>query len=151
MWDASHLARLGHRALSLRGDAVPVKRRPERVLRIPRNENALMTTKTWSRRWLFAGFIATVLLALWAVMSRSDSPSPSPMTAASRPAAWMPVAAAPARARTTPPSRVEPVGVRQDYIVQAESVEVARSAVARDFDALGLQSCHYPRSGRCTG
>src|SRR5205814_8407401 len=42
-----------------------------------------------------------------------------------------PVAAAPARARTTPPSRVEPVGVRQDYIVQAESVEVARSAVAR--------------------
>src|SRR5256885_6717450 len=41
----------------------------------------------------------------------------------------MPVAAAPARARTTPPSRVEPVGVRQDYIVQAESVEVARSAV----------------------
>ncbi|TLY64139.1 MAG: hypothetical protein E6K45_12310, partial [Gammaproteobacteria bacterium] len=131
MRNASHLARLGHRALSLRGDAVPVKRRSERVLRIPRNENAFMTTKTWSRRWLFAGFIATVLLALWAVMSRSDSPSPSPMTAASRPAARMPVAAAPARARTTPPSRVEPVGVRQDYIVQAESVEVARSAVAR--------------------
>src|SRR5438132_5838015 len=129
MRDASQLALLRHRALSLRGDAVPVKRRPERVLRIPRNENAFMTTKTWSRRWLFAGFIATVLLALWAVMSRSDSPSPSPMTAASRPAAQMPVAAAPARARTTPPSRVEPVGVRQDYIVQAESVEVARSAV----------------------
>src|SRR2546430_13739753 len=43
----------------------------------------------------------------------------------------MPVAAAPARARTTPPSRVEPVGVRQDYIVQAESVEIARSAVVR--------------------
>src|SRR5437762_12790354 len=64
-------------------------------------------------------------------MSRSESPSPSPMTAASRPAARIPVAAAPARARTTPPSRVEPVGVRQDYIVQAESVEVARSAVAR--------------------
>src|SRR5947207_13852521 len=82
MRDASHLARLGHRALSLRGDAVPVKRRSERVLRLPRNENAFMTTKTWSRRWLFAGFIATVLLALWAVMSRSDSPSPSPMTAA---------------------------------------------------------------------
>src|SRR5205085_2762302 len=131
MRDASHLALLRHRALSLRGDAVPVKRRSERVLRIPRNENAFMTTKTWSRRWLFAGFIATVLLALWAVMSRSDSPSPLPMTAASRPAARMPVAAAPARARTTPPSRVEPVGVRQDYIVQAESVEVARSAVAR--------------------
>src|SRR5204863_8938817 len=131
MRDASHLARLGHRALSLRGDAVPVKRRSERVLRIPRNENAFMTTKTWSRRWLFAGFIATVLLALWAVMSRRESPSPAPMAAASRPAARIPVAAAPARARTTPPSRVEPVGVRQDYIVQAESVEVARSAVAR--------------------
>src|SRR2546429_1352265 len=123
MRDASHLALLRHRALSLRGDAVPVKRRSERVLRIPRNENAFMTTKTWSRRWLFAGFIATVLLALWAVMSRSDSPSPSPMTAASRPAARMPVAAAPARARTTPPSRVEPGGGRQDYICQAESAE----------------------------
>src|SRR5205823_13648744 len=29
------------------------------------------------------------------------------------------------------PSPVAPVGVRQDYIVQAESVEAARSAVAR--------------------
>src|SRR5437763_12774509 len=64
-------------------------------------------------------------------MSRRGSPSPSPMAAACRPAARIPVAAAPARARTTPPSRVEPVGVRQDYIVQAESVEIARSAVVR--------------------
>src|SRR5207302_7706192 len=131
MRDASHLALLRHRALSLRGDAVPVKRRSERVLRIPRNENAFMTTKTWSRRWLFAGFIATVLLALWALMLRSDAPPPSPMTVVSRPVAPMPVAAAPAPARATLPSRVEPVGVRQDYIVQAESVEVARSAVVR--------------------
>src|SRR2546430_15788938 len=66
-----------------------------------------------------------------ALMCRSDPPPPSPVTAVSRLVAPMPVAAAPARARTTPPSRVEPVGVRQDYIVQAESVEVARSAVVR--------------------
>src|SRR5204862_7250280 len=97
MRDASHLARLGHRALSLRGDAVPVKRRSERVLHIPRNENAFMTTKTWSRRWLFAGFIATVLLALLAVMFRSESPLPSAMTATSRPEALILVASATAR------------------------------------------------------
>src|SRR6266480_1351731 len=90
-----------------------------------------MTTKSWSGRWLFAGCLATVLLALWALMSPSEAPSPSPVTVVSRPVARMPLAAAPAPARTTPPSRVAPVGVRQDYIVQAESVEVARSAVVR--------------------
>src|SRR5256714_853478 len=64
-------------------------------------------------------------------MSSSEAASASPVTVVSRPVAPMPVAAAPAPARTTPPSRVSPVGVRQDYIVQAESVEVARSAVVR--------------------
>src|SRR5207248_5135611 len=96
MRDASHLARLRHRALSLRGDAVPVKRRSERVLRIPRNENAFMTTKTWSRRWLIAGCVATVLLALLALMSRSDAPAPAPVTVVSRSVSPTPVAAAPA-------------------------------------------------------
>ena len=90
-----------------------------------------MTTKSWSGRWLFAGCLATVLLALWALKSPSEAPSPSPVTVVSRPVARMPLAAAPAPARKTPPSRVAPVGVRQDYIVQAESVEVARSAVVR--------------------
>ncbi|TLY90812.1 MAG: hypothetical protein E6K38_14715, partial [Gammaproteobacteria bacterium] len=131
MRDASHLARLRHRALSLRGDAVPVKRRSERVLRIPRNENAFMTTKTWSRRWLIAGCVATVLLALLALMSRSDAPAPAPVTVVSRSVSPTPVAAAPAPVRIALPSPVAPVGVRQDYIVQAESVEAARSAVAR--------------------
>src|SRR5437016_7802268 len=131
MRNASHLARLGHRALSLRGDAVPVKRGSERVLRIPRNENAFMTTKTWSRRWLFAGCAATVLLALLALMSRSEAPSPAALTIVSRPLAPARVAAAPAPVRIAPPSPVAPVGVRQEYIVQAESVEAARSAVAR--------------------
>src|SRR6184192_2423209 len=124
--------RLRHRPLSLFGDAVFLyndhRSECSALLRI---RNALMTTKSWSRRWLFAGCMATVLLALWALMCRSDAPTPSPVTAVSRLVAPMPVAAAPARARTTPPSRVEPVGVRQDYIVQAESVEVARSAVVR--------------------
>src|SRR5712664_4197757 len=88
-----------------------------------------MTTKSWSTRWLFAGCVASVLLALLALMSRGDAPSPLPVTVVSRPVAPTPVAAGPAR--TIPASRVEPVGVRQDYIVQAESVEVARSAVVR--------------------
>src|SRR5256886_13434321 len=124
--------RLRHRPLSLFGDAVFLyndhRSECSALLRI---RNALMTTKSWSRRWLFAGCMPTVLLALWALMCRSDAPTPSPVTAVSRPVPPIPVAAAPARARTTPPSRVEPVGVRQDYIVQAESVEVARSAVVR--------------------
>src|SRR5438477_3103128 len=90
-----------------------------------------MTTKSWSGRWLFAGFIATVLLGLWALMCRSDVATPWPVSVVSRAVAPMPVAAAPVRGRTTSPPRVEPVGVRQDYIVQAESVELARSAVVR--------------------
>src|SRR2546430_397886 len=122
--------RLRHRPLSLFGDAVFLyndhRSECSALLRI---RNALMTTKSWSRRCLFAGCRAPVLLPFGALMCRSDAPTPSRVTAVSRLVAPMPVAAAPARARTTPPSRVEPVGVRQDYIVQAESVEVARSAV----------------------
>src|SRR5256714_8536236 len=90
-----------------------------------------MTTKSWSGRWLFAGFIATVLLALWALMCRSDVATPSPVSAVSRAVSPTAAAAAPVRGRTTSPARVEPVGVRQDYIVQAESVEIARSAGVR--------------------
>src|SRR2546421_4226972 len=90
-----------------------------------------MTTKSWSRRWLLAACAAGVLLALFALLLRSNAPSPAPslVTVVSRPVTPMPVAPAPAPARATPPSPVVPVGVRQDYIVQAESVEVARSAV----------------------
>src|SRR6266403_1345228 len=88
-----------------------------------------MTTKT--RLWLLAAGAASVLLALWALMLPSDAPPPSPLTVVSRPAIPIPVAAAPAPARATPPPAVVQVGVRQDYIVQAESVEVARSAVVR--------------------
>ncbi|HEY4868699.1 MAG TPA: hypothetical protein VII79_01700, partial [Candidatus Dormibacteraeota bacterium] len=88
-----------------------------------------MTTKT--RRWLLAACAASVLLALWALMLRSDAPPPSPLTVVSRPVIPIPVAAAPAPVRATPPPPVVEVGVRQDYIVQAESVEVARSAVVR--------------------
>ena len=90
-----------------------------------------MTTKTWSRRWLIAGCVATVLLALLALMSRSEAPAPAPVTVVSRSVSPTPVAAAPAPVRIALPSPVAPVGVRQDYIVQAESVEAARSAVAR--------------------
>src|SRR5712671_5578054 len=85
-----------------------------------------MTTKT--RLWLLAAGAASVLLAL---MLPGDAPPPSPLTVVSRPVIPIPVAAAPAPARASPPPAVEQVGVRQDYIVQAESVEVARSAVVR--------------------
>jgi len=68
-----------------------------------------MTTKSWSTRWLFAGCVASVLLALLALMSRGHAPSPLPVTVVSLPVAPTPVATAPAPARTTPPSRVEPV------------------------------------------
>src|SRR6266850_5466396 len=90
-----------------------------------------MTTKT--RLWLLAACAASVLLALLALMLRSDAPPPSPVTVVSRPVIPIPVAAAPAPARATPPAPapVAPVGVRQDYIVQADSVELARSAVVR--------------------
>src|SRR5882757_5901374 len=87
-----------------------------------------MTTKT--RLWLLAAAAASVLLALLALMLPSDAPPPSPLTVVSRPVIPIPVAA-PAPARATPPPAVVQVGVRQDYIVQAESVEVARSAVVR--------------------
>src|SRR5712671_8221531 len=87
-----------------------------------------MTTKT--RLWLLAAGAASVLLALLALMLPSDAPPPSPLTVVSRPVIPIPVAA-PAPARATPPPAVVQVGVRQDYIVQAESVEVARSAVVR--------------------
>src|SRR5258708_19369626 len=90
-----------------------------------------MTTKSWLRRGLFAGCVATVLLALLALMWRNDAPSPSAVAVVSRPVAPARVAAAPAPLRIAPPSPVAPVGIRQDYIVQAESVEAARSAVAR--------------------
>jgi hypothetical protein len=88
-----------------------------------------MTTKT--RLWLLAVCLASVLLALLALMLRSDAPSPSPVTVASRPVVPIAVAVAPAPARATPPSPVAQAGVRQDYIVQADSVEVARDAVVR--------------------
>src|SRR5258708_7303229 len=90
-----------------------------------------MTTKRWLRRGLFAGCVATVLLALLAVMWRNDARSPSAVAVVSRPVAPARVAAAPAPLRIAPPSRVEPVGVGQDYIVQAETVEAARNAVVR--------------------
>src|ERR1700704_4189638 len=88
-----------------------------------------MTTKT--RLWLLAAGAASVLLALLALTLRSDAPPPSPVTVVSRPVIPIPVAAAPAPARATPAPAVVQVGVRQDYIVQADSVEVARSAVVR--------------------
>src|SRR5437879_8798699 len=90
-----------------------------------------MTTKSWSRRWLLGACAAGVLLALLALMFRGDAPPPSLVTVVSRPVTPIPVAAAPAPARATPPSPVVQVGVRQDYIVQAESAEIARSAVVR--------------------
>ncbi|TLY73878.1 MAG: hypothetical protein E6K49_14125, partial [Gammaproteobacteria bacterium] len=88
-----------------------------------------MTTKSWSRRWLLAACAAGVFLASLALMLRSNAPSPSLVTVVPRPVTPMPVAPAAAPARATPPPPVVQAGVRQDYIVQAESVEVARSAV----------------------
>src|SRR5436853_7150537 len=106
-----------------------------------------MTTKSWSGRWLFAGFIATVLLGLWALMCRSDVATPSPVSVVSRAVAPLPVAAAPVRGRTTSPPRVEPVGVRQDYLVQAERVELARRAVARAGRAVTGDPTPIPARG----
>src|ERR1700739_4005757 len=88
-----------------------------------------MPTKNSHRRWLLAACTTAVLVALSAVMFRSDAPSP--MKVVSKTLPRMPFVAAQAPARATPPPPVPQVGVRQNYIVQAESVEAARAAVTR--------------------
>jgi hypothetical protein len=70
-------------------------------------------------------------MRLLALMSLGDAPAPMPVTVVSQPVTPMTVAAALAPVQAAPASPVAPVGVRQDYIVQAESAEVARGAVLR--------------------
>src|ERR1700756_5036427 len=88
-----------------------------------------MPTKNSTRRWLLAACATAVLVALSALMFRSDAPSS--MKVVSKPLPPMPFVAAQAPARATPPPPIPQVSVRENYIVQAESVEAARSAVTR--------------------
>jgi hypothetical protein len=78
-------------------------------------------------------------MRLLALMSLGDAPAPMPVTVVSQPVTPMTVAAALAPVQAAPASPVAPVGVRQDYIVQAESAEVARGAVLRG-DRIGIRT-----------
>lgn len=92
----------------------------------------MVTTVTMvrGRRWLLGIGTLTILLILaaWALWTDTPvTPAAVPAPVSTRSAA----AQQPQPARAADVARHTPAGVRHDYIVQASSIELARSAVER--------------------